>query len=82
MVEVMLTTKDNPYDPFEQFTQWNAYDCMAGYNTCGYIARLAKTSDGLSDAENDEEVERVIDEIIKLDFMDIYRKVRREVPTQ
>lgn len=76
-----LTTVDNPFDPFEQFTEWFLFDVEKGYNSCGYLARIARTSDSLTDEENDEEVERAIDEIIRYDFMNIYRKVKRNVKT-
>lgn len=77
--ECMLTTIDNPYDPFEQFTSWFLFDSEKGYNSCAYLGRIAKTSDQLSEEENDREVERAIDEIIKYDFMNIYKKVKRQV---
>ena len=75
--DCMLTTFDNPYDPFEQFTDWFMFDIEKGYNTCGYIARIAQFSDDMTQKEIDEENERAIDEIIKYDFMNIYKKVRR-----
>lgn len=75
MAKVALTTVDNPFDPFEQFTSWLLFDKEKGYNTCEYLARIAHTSDQLSDEENDAEVERAIDEIIKYDIFDIYKKV-------
>lgn len=71
----MLTTFDNPYDPFTQFTSWFMYDIDKGYNSCDYLGRIARTSDQLSEEENDQEVERAIDEIIKYDFRNIYKKV-------
>ena len=74
---VRLTTFDNPYDPFEQFTQWFLFDVTKGYNSCAYLGRIAKTSDQLSDDENEAEVERAIDEIIQYDFRNIYKKVKR-----
>lgn len=77
MTECRLTTFDNPYDPFEQFTDWFLFDEEKGYHTCGYLGRIARTSDSLSDEENQREVERVIDEIIKYDFRNIYRKTTR-----
>ena len=73
----MLTTIDNPFDPFEQFTSWFLFDIEKGYNTCSYLARIAKTSDQFSEKENDEEIERAIDEIIKYNPLNIYKKVRR-----
>lgn len=73
---VAITTFDNPFDPFTQFDQWFLFDIEKGYNTCGYLGRIARTSDSLSDEENDEEVERAIDEIIKYDYRNIYKKVK------
>lgn len=71
-----ITTFDNPYDPFEQFTQWFMFDEEKGYHTTAYLGRIARTSDQMSDEENDREIERAIDEIIRYDFRNIYRKVR------
>lgn len=73
----MLTTFDNPYNPFEQFSSWFLFDVEKGYDSCAYLGRIARTSDQLSEEENDLEVERAIDEIIKYDFMNIYKKVKR-----
>ena len=75
--ECMLTTFDNPYDPFEDFTSWLLFDNEKGYNTCNYLARIAQTSDELSDQENNKEIERAIDEIIYYDPFNIYKKVKR-----
>ena len=74
---VMLSTIDNPHDPFDNFTSWYMYDVEAGYNSCAYLARIAKTSEQFTDTENDEEIERAIDEIIQYDFRNIYVKVKR-----
>ena len=75
--QCMLTTFDNPYDPFEDFTSWLLFDNEKGYNTCNYLARIAKTSDELSDQENNKEIERAIDEIIYYDPFNMYKKVKR-----
>ena len=64
-------------DPFEQFSDWFGFDADKGYYSCAYLARIAKTSEQFSDQENDEEIERAIDEIIKHDFLNIYKKVKR-----
>ena len=74
----MLTTFDNPYNPFEQFSSWFLFDVEKGYDSCAYLGRIARTSDQLSEEENDLEVERAIDEIIKYDFRNIYKKVTRQ----
>ena len=75
----MLTTFDNPFDPFEQFDSWFLFDVEKGYNSCAYLARIARTSDQFSDKENEEEIENAIDEIIKYDFMNIYKKVKKKI---
>ena len=41
MNDYMLTTIDNPYDPFTQWDDWYKFDMVKGYDTCGYLARLA-----------------------------------------
>lgn len=75
---VALTTFDNPYDPFTQFDSWFLFDVEKGYNSCAYLARIAKTSEQLTDEENNVELERAIDEIIYNDFMNLYKKVRED----
>ena len=74
-----LTTVDNPYNPFEQFASWFLFDEEKGYHSCAYLGRIARTSDQLSDEENNQEIERAIDEIIKYDFTNTYRKVKEKV---
>lgn len=76
--ECRLTTFDNPFDPFEQFTSWFLFDVEKGYNTCSYLARILDLPDDLSEQEIAEETEKAIDNIIKYDFMNIYKKVRRK----
>lgn len=78
MAKCALTTIDNPFNPFTEFDSWYQYDTDMGYNSCGYLDRIARTSDQLSETENDAEIERAIDEIIKYDFQNIYKKVTME----
>lgn len=75
--ECMLTTVDNPYNPFEDFNKWFMYDIDNGYQSCSYLARIAKTSDAMTDEELFTELHRAVDEIIKYDPFDIYTKVVR-----
>lgn len=77
-----ITTFDNPYNPFTQFENWFLFDTEKGYNSCGYLARIARTSDELTDEENDESIEEAIDEIIKYDFRNIYRKIYKNKQKQ
>ena len=73
----MLTTVDNPYDPIDDFMNWYMFDVEKGYNSCSYLARIAKTSEQFTALENEQEIERAIDEIIKYDFMNMYVKIKR-----
>ena len=75
--EFMLTTFDNPFDPFEDFTSWFMFDIEKGYYACNYLARIANLSDEMTQKERDAEIERAIDEIIFYDFRNIYKKVSK-----
>ena len=75
--ECMLTTIDNPYNPFEQFESWFLFDTEKGYNSSSYVARIAKLTDDMSEPEKDIEIERAIDEIIKYDFTNMRKKIKR-----
>lgn len=79
--ESMLTTFDNPYDPFDDFDQWFMFDIDQGYNTCSLLARIARYSEDFSTIEDKVETERAIDEIIYHDFLNIYKKVTRDIVT-
>lgn len=72
-----ITTIDNPFNPFTNFDDWFRFDIDKGYNSCAYLDRIARTSDSFSEEENNREVERAIDEIIKYDFFGIYKKVKQ-----
>ena len=74
-----LTTFDNPFDPFEQFDSWFMFDVEKGYYSCSRLARIAKLADDMSQKEKDVEIERAIDEIIKHDFTNTYKKLIREI---
>ena len=78
----MLTTFDNPYDPFDDFVHWFLFDVEKGYNTCGKLARIARSSEDFSTIEEDLDRERAIDEIINNDFLNIYKKVTRNVKNE
>ena len=73
--ECRLTTIDNPFDPFTQFDDWFLFDTEKGYNSCSRLDRVANLSDEMSEVEVNEEIERAIDEIIKYDFLNVYKKV-------
>lgn len=61
---MVLTTRDNPFNPVTQNEAWLNYDMNKGYNTYGLIARIADYSSDLDDASNDERTEAAIAEIL------------------
>lgn len=73
--EYMLTTVDNPFDPFTQYDQWLSYDRRLGYNTPSLLARVAVVSDNLSDADHFEAIQSAIDEIVRENVSGMHRKV-------
>lgn len=75
--EYLLTTVDNPYDPWTQWEEWLQWDSRAGYHTPGLLARIAKTSNDLSEADQHLVLQQAIDEIVKENVMGVHRKVQR-----
>jgi hypothetical protein len=73
----MLTTVDNPFDPFTEYDAWYSWDAAAGYHTPGLLARIVITSDELSDADQHVAVEDAIDEIVRENVLGVYKKVTR-----
>lgn len=73
----MLTTVDNPYDPFTQWDEWLAWDDAAGYCTPGLLARITRMSSELSEGDQHQAVQLAIDEIVKENVLGVLRKVKR-----
>lgn len=73
--DMMLTTIDNPFNPFTQWDEWKRFDEDMHYFTCSYLARITKTSDDFSDADNEQAIEDAINEIVSFNILGIYRKV-------
>ena len=82
MTIAALTTVDNPYDPFEDFTHWHLFDIEKGYRCCEITARLARVTDLMSEVEAQNEIERAIDDFVLRDPTNVYTKVTQEVPLE
>lgn len=74
----MLTTVDNPYNPFTQFDEWFAFDEAAGYHSSGLLARIVQTSNELSETDQDLAIEDAIDEIVRENVLGVSRKVSED----
>jgi len=71
----MLTTVDNPYNPFTQFDEWQQFDERSGYFSSQYLARLTLSSGDLSDVDQSNAIEQAIDEIVQENVNGMYRKI-------
>ena len=80
MIANMLSTTDNPYNPFDNFDEWYEFDTSSGYNSCSYVDRVTITSNELSEEDDSLAIEQAIDEIIKFNITNNYIKVSREFP--
>lgn len=79
MLVSMLTTVDNPFDPFTQFEEWFSFDATAGYHTPSFLARITRTSEEMSEADQRVAINNAIDEIVEENVLGIYRKVTQSV---
>lgn len=70
----MLTTIDNPYDPFTEYPQWFAFDTAAGYNTPSYLARVVRSSHEMSETDQNLAITQGIDEILEFNLQGLYKK--------
>ena len=68
----MLTTFDNPYNPFVDFSSWYMYDCEMDYNTCSRLARIAEVNSEMTEKEIDEAKEEAMNFIVKYDMEGIF----------
>jgi hypothetical protein len=75
--EYAITTFDNPYDPFEQFAEWDLFDKEQGYNSNQRVARLLEVSDDMTENEMAQAYERAIDLLISIDFTNTFKKIKR-----
>ena len=56
MANSVVTTIDNPWNPFTQFREWFAWDNHHHYETCRWLDHYAFTSNDLSDEQIDDDV--------------------------
>ena len=75
--EFMLTTIDNPFNPFDDFDSWFLFDVEKGYYSCSRLARITNNSNDLTELEERKDLERAIDEIVKNDPTNLYTKIGR-----
>lgn len=75
----MLSTKDNPFNPFEDFSNWFNYDSDCRYDCCGILDRITGDTSKLSPTEQALETELAIDSFINSDPLNLYIKVQKDM---
>lgn len=70
-----LTTVDNPYHPITQFNEWYEFDTRQGHHSLSLLARLARTSDNLSEADAAKAVDDAIEEIVKENVSGMHTRI-------
>lgn len=74
----MLTTVDNPFNPFTQYDDWYAWDVASGYNTVAFLARVATVSDDMSETDIELSISQAIDEVAYENVSGMHRKVTED----
>jgi hypothetical protein len=73
---VLLSTKDNPFNPHTQWAEWFAWD-YPRYDTNGLLARVIITSDELPQNLRDEAYNDAVEEIVTENVSGMHIKVVR-----
>ena len=68
----MLTTRDNPFNPYTNFEAWYQYDTKMGYNTMNYLARMVSPVLDVDSDMLEEEIDIAIKRILDLDLTGNY----------
>lgn len=76
--EHMLTTLDNPYNPFSQFEEWLAFDILKGHNTCELLDLYTYSSTSISEEDQHISIEDAILHIVQEDVEGIYIRVTKD----
>jgi hypothetical protein len=79
--EFMLTTVDNPWSPFDHYDEWLQYDRLKGHDTPGLLARVANVGSDLPESEASAEIQRAIEELVRINPTGLLRKVTENQPT-
>lgn len=62
----LISTIDNPYNPWTDYDKWNQYDERNGYFTNQRVARLCLASNQSSDIDYEDAIEDAQNKLIDL----------------
>lgn len=72
--QFMLTTFDNPFNPFVDFSSWYMFDCEKDHNTSSRLARITNIDSEMTQKEIEEERNRAMNLIVEYDLEGIFFK--------
>lgn len=64
--EFLITTIDNPYNPFSEYEDWLRFDEENGYNTQNYVARVLQVKDLDDSLSEDEKLDIALESILSI----------------
>ena len=76
--ETLLTTIDNPYNPFLNWDSWYAFDTEKGYHTCAYLARVCQSSSELPEEDQNLAISQAMQEIVDLNLSGKHKLISRK----
>lgn len=76
--QFMLTTFDNPFNPFVDFSSWYMFDCEKDHNTSSRLARIMNVDSEMTQKEIEEERNRAMNLIVEYDAEDTFFKGTEE----
>jgi hypothetical protein len=71
----MLSTSDNPHNPWTEFDRWRTWDEQSGYHTLSYLARITRTSNELSELDESQAIDIAIQEILDENITGMYVRI-------
>ena len=71
----MVTTMDNPWNPFTHFREWYSYDEFCGYHTCALLAAFSCTSSDLDQDDYDAFAEMAINDLVEFNPYGLHFKL-------
>jgi len=71
----LLTTEDNPYNPFTQWSKWYYEDQRLGHDTPGLLARFSSAD---NEIVSDEANDKAMSDIVRYNFSGKHIKVTKE----
>lgn len=75
MRQLALTTVDNPYHPVDEYDKWRDFDISRGHDTERRLAKVAGLSYGLTDLENQRNINAAIEDFVRLDRLGLWKIV-------